>query len=71
VKDIPQSMGIEVVDDTHNATSPASGVKVTIIDLGLARMDGYDGEQRWTEFDPEIFEGEGRDMDTPAANARS
>jgi serine/threonine-protein kinase haspin len=34
-------------------------VKVTVIDLGLARMDGYEGEQRWTEFDPEIFEGEG------------
>lgn len=34
-------------------------VNVTIIDLGLARMDGYQGEQRWCEPDEEIFEGEG------------
>ena len=34
------------------------GVEATIIDLGLARMDGGDGIH-WTPFDDEIFEGEG------------
>ncbi|KAH7887554.1 hypothetical protein F5I97DRAFT_1861246 [Phlebopus sp. FC_14] len=39
-----------------------SGVKVTIIDLGLSRMDAEDGlgaRVYWTPFDEEIFEGEG------------
>jgi serine/threonine-protein kinase haspin len=39
------------------------GVKATVIDLGLARMNARtdDGstEARWTPFDEEIFEGEG------------
>ena len=39
------------------------GVKATVIDLGLARMDALAGdgstETRWTPFDEEIFEGEG------------
>lgn len=38
------------------------GVRATIIDLGLARMDAHDGntqEVYWTPFDEEIFEGEG------------
>ncbi|KAI6130334.1 hypothetical protein EDD16DRAFT_1541687 [Pisolithus croceorrhizus] len=38
------------------------GVKTTIIDLGLSRMDANDtGDQRtyWTSFDDDIFEGEG------------
>jgi hypothetical protein len=43
------------------------GVKATVIDLGLARMDAHtdDGltEIRWTPFDEEIFEGEGRRID--------
>jgi serine/threonine-protein kinase haspin len=34
------------------------GVKATIIDLGLARMNGGDGVH-WTPFDDEIFEGDG------------
>lgn len=34
------------------------GVAATIIDLGLARMDGGDGVH-WTPLDEEIFEGEG------------
>lgn len=34
------------------------GVEATIIDLGLARMNGGEGTQ-WTPFDAEIFEGEG------------
>lgn len=38
------------------------GVKVTIIDLGLSRMDvtdAHNSETYWTPFDEEIFEGEG------------
>ncbi|KAH9850790.1 hypothetical protein C2E23DRAFT_834144 [Lenzites betulinus] len=41
----------------------AHGVLVTIIDLGLARMDAHDTEDmqrvHWTPFDDETFEGEG------------
>jgi len=40
------------------------GVKATVIDLGLARMDARadDGstEIHWTPFDEEVFEGEGQ-----------
>ena len=40
------------------------GVKATVIDLGLARMDAHtdDGstEIHWTPFDEEIFEGRGQ-----------
>ena len=43
---------------------PAHGVKATVIDLGLSRMDacGDNGltEIYWTPFDEEIFEGEGQ-----------
>lgn len=38
------------------------GVKVTIIDLGLSRMNAADAQGSniyWTPFDSEIFEGEG------------
>lgn len=39
------------------------GVRATIIDLGLSRMDagdGGDGERvHWTPFDEEVFMGEG------------
>ena len=41
---------------------PDSGVLVTIIDLGLSRMDSHDGvggSVHWTPFDEETFEGEG------------
>ncbi|KAI3615198.1 other haspin protein kinase [Moniliophthora roreri] len=42
---------------------PLNGVQVTIIDLGLARMDAGDGSGgemiHWTPFDDEVFEGEG------------
>ena len=42
---------------------PAHGVVVTLIDLGLARMDAGDGcggeMIHWTPFDKEIFMGEG------------
>lgn len=39
------------------------GVEATIIDLGLARMDTTDTDQietYWTQFDEEVFEGEGK-----------
>jgi serine/threonine-protein kinase haspin len=52
----------ELARGKKNLADPRSGgVTVTIIDLGLARMDdaGDDTKQRWTELDPEIFEGEG------------
>ena len=43
---------------------PTHGVKATVIDLGLARMDACSDngttEIYWTPFDEEIFEGEGQ-----------
>ncbi|TFK55565.1 hypothetical protein OE88DRAFT_1765645 [Heliocybe sulcata] len=42
--------------------SPAHGVAVTIIDLGLSRMDAGDrqgAQTHWTPFEEETFEGEG------------
>lgn len=45
-----------------------SGVKVTIIDLGLSRMnavDTQDSKSYWTPFDDEIFEGEGGPCHNP------
>jgi serine/threonine-protein kinase haspin len=42
---------------------PSLGIKATVIDLGLSRMDAGVGQQgvtvHWTPLDPEIFEGEG------------
>ncbi|KAI9000822.1 hypothetical protein BD414DRAFT_472853 [Trametes punicea] len=41
---------------------PDHGVLVTIIDLGLARMDAQDADGHhihWTPFDHEVFEGKG------------
>jgi serine/threonine-protein kinase haspin len=38
------------------------GVKATVIDLGLSRMETTDtrgSKTYWTPFDEEIFEGEG------------
>ncbi|KZT05662.1 uncharacterized protein LAESUDRAFT_681253 [Laetiporus sulphureus 93-53] len=35
------------------------GVEVTLIDLGLARMNSSDKGVHWTPFDEEIFEGQG------------
>jgi serine/threonine-protein kinase haspin len=41
----------------------AHGVRATLIDLGLSRMDAGDGSGgemvHWTPFEEEIFEGEG------------
>lgn len=45
------------MDNTH------FGVKTTIIDLGLSRMDANNSEDQrtyWTSFDDDIFEGEGK-----------
>ncbi|TFY71992.1 hypothetical protein EVG20_g1023 [Dentipellis fragilis] len=60
VKDIPSKptshkAGVTTMDH------PSVGVKATIIDLGLARMDGGSDTTaiHWTPFDEEIFEGEG------------
>jgi serine/threonine-protein kinase haspin len=43
---------------------PVYGVKATIIDLGLSRMDAGDGADgvrvHWTPFAEEIFMGEGQ-----------
>ncbi|KAJ7068563.1 other/Haspin protein kinase [Mycena amicta] len=42
---------------------PSHGVRATVIDLGLSRMDAGDGSGgemvHWTPFEEEIFEGEG------------
>ena len=35
------------------------GVEVTIIDLGLSRMNASESETYWTPFEQEVFEGEG------------
>lgn len=41
----------------------AHGVEITVIDLGLARMNSASEDEiqtHWTPFEEEIFEGEGR-----------
>ena len=38
---------------------PSCGVRCTIIDLGLARIDGGHGDVSWTSPEDEIFTGEG------------
>lgn len=41
------------------------GVRATVIDLGLSRMESDEdsGESvRWTPFDDEVFEGEGNSV---------
>ena len=53
-------------DDDDEAKSTLDrevyGVRATIIDLGLSRMDANDGQTNqvhWSPFDDCIFEGEG------------
>ena len=44
---------------------PSHGVTATIIDLGLARINGDDsnnGSVHWTRFDDLTFEGEGEEV---------
>ncbi|KAI9513258.1 hypothetical protein F5148DRAFT_1157337 [Russula earlei] len=67
VKNVPSSVSTRRRIPTADVWLPMDhlvhGVKVTVIDLGLARMNALadDGstEVRWTPFDEEIFEGEG------------
>lgn len=61
VKDREVSEFDTTLEETNLADPRAAGVTVTIIDLGLARMDdaGDDTKQRWTDLDAEIFEGQG------------
>ncbi|KAF9054958.1 hypothetical protein BDZ89DRAFT_975088 [Hymenopellis radicata] len=54
----------KVKKDTHLPMDDRShGVQVTLIDLGLSRMDAGDGSGgemvHWTPFEEEVFEGEG------------
>lgn len=44
---------------TISMDDPSLGITATIIDLGLARIDQGKGGSFWTQFDAEIFEGEG------------
>ncbi|KAH9965795.1 hypothetical protein BC827DRAFT_767522 [Russula dissimulans] len=67
VKNIPSDVSAPRNTPTTDVWLPMDrlvhGVKATVIDLGLARMDARldDGstEIRWTPLDEEIFEGEG------------
>ncbi|KAI0276305.1 hypothetical protein BGY98DRAFT_986292 [Russula aff. rugulosa BPL654] len=65
VKNIPSSVSSRKSPSTTDAWLSMDhlvhGVKATVIDLGLARMDAGDGSTdiRWTPLDEEIFEGEG------------
>ncbi|KAI0005147.1 hypothetical protein BJV74DRAFT_762806, partial [Russula compacta] len=68
VKNIPPSISSRRSTATTDVWLPmdhlSHGIKATVIDLGLARMDARtndDGstETHWTPFDEEIFEGEG------------
>ncbi|KIY69735.1 hypothetical protein CYLTODRAFT_215242 [Cylindrobasidium torrendii FP15055 ss-10] len=72
VKDLPaasatalraQVRNHDVASSKEWMDSSAHRVKVTIIDLGLSRMDAGDGSGgemiHWTPFDDEVFEGEG------------
>lgn len=40
-------------------SSEQSGVRVTLIDLGLSRMNTHTRNPWFTELEPEIFEGQG------------
>ncbi|KDQ64363.1 hypothetical protein JAAARDRAFT_27985 [Jaapia argillacea MUCL 33604] len=62
VKNVPSSVPTQ---RRHGKTKmpmdhSSQGVKATVIDLGLARMDSGDGvTPHWTPFEEEVFEGEG------------
>ncbi|KAA1466590.1 hypothetical protein DENSPDRAFT_811728 [Dentipellis sp. KUC8613] len=60
VKDIPSKPSSRKAG-AMTMDHPSIGIKATIIDLGLARMDGGSDTTaiHWTPFDEEIFEGEG------------
>ncbi|KAI0375861.1 hypothetical protein BV20DRAFT_1040419 [Pilatotrama ljubarskyi] len=61
VKNVPKKSTARTKTRT-SMDDPDLGVLVTIIDLGLARMDAHDADGQgvhWTPFDEETFEGEG------------
>ncbi|KAJ3756463.1 hypothetical protein EV360DRAFT_84929 [Lentinula raphanica] len=74
VKDLPLTTNLPLQQHKLNTPArkhvpknymddPSTGVEVTLIDLGLARMDAGDGQGgemvHWTPFDDETFMGEG------------
>ncbi|KAK7060395.1 hypothetical protein VNI00_001160 [Paramarasmius palmivorus] len=74
IKDIPVHQAMPMQEQRLNNVAKArpvkafmddisNGIQVTLIDLGLARMDAGDGSGgetiHWTPFDDEVFEGEG------------
>ncbi|KAF9247407.1 hypothetical protein BU15DRAFT_39302 [Melanogaster broomeanus] len=64
VKSVPSKKSTRKVDSTVRIPMDDTrfGLKATIIDLGLSRMDAADShgsKTYWTPFDDEIFEGEG------------
>ncbi|KAL1946497.1 hypothetical protein VTO73DRAFT_14601 [Trametes versicolor] len=62
VKNVTSMKGAAGRKSRASMDDAAHGVLVTVIDLGLARMDAHDaGGHRvhWTPFDEETFEGEG------------
>ncbi|CAE6533802.1 unnamed protein product [Rhizoctonia solani] len=63
VQNIPpkqKSKGSKLKAHSNTMDSPEhSGVRVTLIDLGLSRMDTHTRRAWFTDLEPEIFEGEG------------
>ncbi|KAJ3784213.1 hypothetical protein GGU10DRAFT_428630 [Lentinula aff. detonsa] len=73
IKDLPISTGLPMQQQQLNTPArkptklcmddPSLGIRATLIDLGLARMDAGDGQGgemvHWTPFDEETFMGEG------------
>ncbi|KAF7352547.1 Other/Haspin protein kinase [Mycena venus] len=73
VKEVPpQSSPLQAVNQNRGKPAkgprpmmddPVHGVRATLIDLGLSRMDAGDGSGgemvHWTPFEEEIFQGEG------------
>ncbi|CEL63868.1 hypothetical protein RSOLAG1IB_05632 [Rhizoctonia solani AG-1 IB] len=63
VQNLPQkgkSKGSKAKAHSNSMDSPEhSGVRVTLIDLGLSRMDTHTEQAWFTELEPEVFEGEG------------
>ncbi|KAF8076644.1 hypothetical protein FPV67DRAFT_1664901 [Lyophyllum atratum] len=73
VKDLPMPAALPLRARNQNSKpspssrvymdDPSHGVRATLIDLGLSRMDAGDGEGgemvHWTPFEEEVFMGEG------------
>ncbi|KAJ4479254.1 other/Haspin protein kinase [Lentinula aciculospora] len=74
IKDLPMLAGLPMQEQQLNTPArkhpkkscmddSSLGINVTLIDLGLARMDAGDGQGgeiiHWTPFDEEVFMGEG------------